>query len=141
MTRSPDLSAQEIEALKMTQDIIKRMAESSSRTKTIFLAVTAAFATMTKPEDAYAVPALAVYAVLTLDLWWTDARYLRLERQFRKHHTAIACRKIPTDLIFLMDPSLYEVESAPAIMLKNFTMWIYLIAFVIAILFCFYLLA
>ena len=44
------LSTQEIEAIKATQEIIKRMADNSAKTKTIFIAVTAAMGTFVKVE-------------------------------------------------------------------------------------------
>lgn len=131
---SAELSGQEIEALKMTQDVIKRMADNSAKTKTIFIGLTVAIVTLSKVEPTQqTLMAWVVYAVLTFVLWFTDAKYLRLERLFRKHHQAIVNGSISSLDRWRMDVSRYKVEALLSIMLTNFTMMMYFVAELIAI--------
>lgn len=80
MTRSTEdvLTQPQIEAIKATQEIIKRMAENSAKTKTIFIAVTVAMASFVKPEATLQTAiGLAVYIFISISLWHMDATYLR----------------------------------------------------------------
>lgn len=122
------LSNNEIEAIKMTQEIIKRMAENSAKTKTVFLAITTAMITLVDTEISLrTVFALSVYLILTFALWQTDAQYLRLERLFREHHNAICDGTITALDQWRLNIGKYDAESTYSIMFKNFTMWIYYI--------------
>ena len=126
---SAQLSAQEIEAIKATQEIIKRMAENSGKTKTIFIAITAAMGTFVKVEESMqTLMALAVYVALSVTLWHMDATYLRLERQFRNHSNAIVAGSIPSLDRWRFNPAAYAAESVVSIMLRNFTLRIYRVA-------------
>ena len=130
-TRDPcsQLSPQEIEAIKTTQDIIKRMAENSAKTKTIFIAVTAAMGAFLKPEvSLQTLFALLVYLALTVTLWHMDASYLQLERKFRSHSNAIVSGSISSLDRWLFNISKYKAESVTSIMMKNFTTRIYRVA-------------
>ena len=65
-TRDVFLSADEIEIIKLTQDIIKRMAENSSRTKTIFIAVTTAVVTFSEVQiSLWTIVLLIAYLLIT----------------------------------------------------------------------------
>lgn len=120
------LSQQEIEALKMTQDIIKRMAENSSKTKTAFVAITGMLSAFIKFDTSLqTIVTLIIYLFITMILWITDAKYLRLERQFREHHRKIVEGTIPTQACWMMEVTSYPVESLRKIMFRNFTMFIY----------------
>lgn len=120
------LSQQEIEVLKMTQDIIKRMAENSSKTKTAFVAITGMLSAFVKFDTSFQTLAtLIIYLFITIVLWITDFKYLRLERQFREHHKKIVEGTISTKACWMMQTSSYPVESSWKIMCQNFTMQIY----------------
>lgn len=130
-TREPSsqLSPQEIEAIKATQEIIKRMADNSAKTKTIFIAVTAAMGTFVKVETSVqTLFALLVYLAITAILWHTDASYLKLEQQFRNHSNAIVAGTISSLDRWQFNISKYDAESIFSIMFRNFTTRIYLIA-------------
>lgn len=127
------LSAPEIELLKMTQEIIKRMADNSAKTKTLFVGVTtAAIAFLKFDPSVHNLLALLAYLVVTIALWETDARYLRLERLFRHQYHAVVEGSVPALELWWMNLSRYEEESVGRIMLTNFTMWIYQIAVLVS---------
>lgn len=133
--RAPNtqLSTQETEAIKATQEIIKRMADNSAKTKTIFIAVTAAMGTFVKVEvSAQTLIALVVYLALTLTLWHMDAKYLQLERKFRSHSNAIVNGCIPALEWWKFNISRYSEESVLNIMWRNFSTRIYMLAAVCA---------
>lgn len=132
--RNTMLSAPEIELLKMTQEVIKRMADNSAKTKTLFVGVTtAAFAFLKFDPSAHNLFALMAYLVVTVALWETDARYLRLERLFRHQHHAIVDGSVPALELWRMNLSRYEEESVSRIMFTNFTMWIYQISALVSV--------
>ncbi len=131
---STQLSQQEIEAIEITQGIIKRMAENSSKTKTVFIAITAAMGAFLKLEPAReTLFTLIVYTAIVIVLWRADSTYLQLERKFRCHHKAIVDGAIPSLECWRLDISKYQSESVGRIMFCNFTTRIYLIAFIAAI--------
>lgn len=135
-TRDPSslLSPQEIEAIKTTQDIIKRMAENSAKTKTIFIAITAAMGAFLRPEvSLQTLFALLIYLALTVTLWHMDASYLRLERKFRSHSNAIVSGSISSLDRWLFNISKYKAESVTSIMMKNFTIRMYRVACVCSV--------
>ena len=111
------LSDQEIDAIKVTQDIISRMAESSQKTKSVFLGVSAAFFLLVgrKAVDADWRAAL-VFLVVALLFWIMDAHYLRLERQFREHHRAIVRGALSSLGRWDFSPARYRVASLPRVM-------------------------
>ena len=89
------LSAQEIDAIKVTQEIIKRMAENSQKMKTSFLATCAFFcAILGRGIIALNWRTYAAFLLITFIFWVMDARYLQLERKFREHHKAIVSGSI-----------------------------------------------
>lgn len=127
--RNTMLSTHEIELVKINQEIIKRMADNSAKTKTIFIAVTtAAFSFLKFDPSVHNALALLAYLVVTFALWETDANYLRLERLFRHHHNAIIEGTVPTLDLWRMGVGRYQEESVWRIMFTNFTMWLYMIA-------------
>lgn len=124
--RNTMLSAPEIELLKMTQEVINRMADNSVKTKTLFVGVTAAaIAFLEFDPSVHNLLALLAYLVVTIALWETDARYLRLERLFRHQHHAIVDGSVPALELWRMNLSRYEEESVLRIMFTNFTMRAY----------------
>lgn len=88
--RGAILENQEIEAIKVNQEIIKRMADNSQKIKNVFLATSALAATLAgsgsfPPTRVF----LYVFVAIAVVFWIMDAKYLQLERGFRKHHAAI----------------------------------------------------
>lgn len=125
------LTPYEIEAVKATQEIIKRMADDSAKAKTTFMAVTAALLAFVKPEVSWmAVGTVLSYLCITVALWYTDAKYLQLERAFRLHHNAIINGSLGSLNLWAWKVGglLKQCESVRSIMLHNFTMWLYWIA-------------
>lgn len=99
-TRDPryDLNKNEVEAIKVTQDIIKRMAENSQKTKTLFISICAGFyALLGAKLLAFNYKTMSVFLLVCVVLWCIDARYLQLERCFREHHKAIVGGIAPLD--------------------------------------------
>ena len=127
--RNAILMPNEIEAIKVNQEIIKRMAENSAKTKNIFLALFAAAVTLHKTINIDGFVLLGFFSVI-LSMWYTDAKYLQLERQFRKHHQAILNGTISYLDQWSFNPSKYEVEPVAKIMFLNFTMWLYWLALI-----------
>lgn len=122
------LSQQKIEALKMTQDIIKRMAENSSKAKTAFIAITGMLSAFVKFDTSFqTLVTLIIYLFITTILWITDSKYLRLERQFREHHKKIVEGTISTQACWMMEVTSYPVESSWKAMYRNFTLQLYVI--------------
>ena len=93
--RTSQLSEAEIEAVKMNQDIIRRMAENCQKIKTCFLATCALFAAFSGKGGALSGwRVYAAFLVIAAVFWVMDAKYLNLERGFRKHHENIVGRKL-----------------------------------------------
>lgn len=125
--RNNVLMPNEIEAIKANQEIIKRMADNSAKTKTVFLALFAAAVTLHKSIHLDCFVLLGFVSVI-FAMWYTDARYLQLERQFRKHHQAILNGTIGYLDQWAFNPVKYKVEPVAKIMFLNFTMWLYWLA-------------
>ena len=77
-----------VEHLKMLQNIISRMAGNSSLMKRWAMVLVPAVATFGKFGDAPVVATIAG-GVPLIFMWWQDAKYLRLERAYRKMYEAI----------------------------------------------------
>lgn len=106
--RNDILHPQAIEAIKMNQDIIKRLAENAQKIKTYFLSMCALCTVLAKDIPAHAI---VLFTAITLVFWYMDARYLRLERQFREHHKAIVNGSIPRLDYLSFNPGRYVVPS------------------------------
>lgn len=122
--RSSDLSEQEIEALKITQGIIKRMADNSQKLKTWYLSLCALCAVLAG-QELFSRASFLVFVAVSIVFWHMDAKYLHLERKFRQHYQAIIDSSIPNLDKFACRVTAYSVESLPAIMMKNFSVRIY----------------
>lgn len=124
-----DLTTNEIEAIKINQDIIKRMAENSAKTKSIFLAIFTAIITFHKSFTIDGFVFLGLLSVI-LSFWYSDAKYLQLERAFRKHHYNILHENKNNPLSkWEFNPNKYKPEEHIfKTMFMNFTMWIYWVA-------------
>ncbi|WP_035072826.1 hypothetical protein [Desulfovibrio sp. 3_1_syn3] len=110
--KNTQLSAQEIEAIKVTQEIIKRMADNSQKIKNYFLvACVIFFALLGRGVVCLGLHTYLAFCILTLTFWIMDAKYLRLERQFREHHKAIVLGTKPYLDDWDFNPSGYQVPS------------------------------
>ncbi|WP_300709699.1 hypothetical protein [uncultured Desulfovibrio sp.] len=117
------LSPQEIESIKATQDIIKRMAENSQKTKTCFLAMCAFFCAMLgKDIVEFSLRVYGAFFLLTVAFWVMDAKYLQLERRFREHHKAIVYGTIPSLEMWNFAPARYATASLARIMFSFSTL-------------------
>ena len=123
--KNAQLSAQEIDAIKVTQEIIKRMAENSQKMKTCFLA-TCAFlgAILGRGLVVFDCRVYTAFLLITLAFWVMDARYLQLERQFREHHKSIVGGSISSLETWDLSPARYPVMNLFRIMF-SFSVWIY----------------
>lgn len=110
--KNAQLSAHEIDAIKVTQEIIKRMADNSQKIKNYFLIACVIFFTLLgRGVVCLDVYTYLAFCILTLTFWVMDAKFLRLERQFRKHHKAIVSGTIPYLDDWDFNPSNYQVPS------------------------------
>lgn len=108
--KDAQLSAQEIDAIKVTQELIKRMAENSQKMKTCFLATCAFFcAILGRGLIALNWRTYAAFLLITIIFWVMDARYLQLERKFREHHKAIVSGAISSLEMWDFSPARYPV--------------------------------
>lgn len=118
------LSSNEIEAIKVTQDIIKRMADNSQKTKTLFISICAGFyALLGAKLLAFNYKTMSVFLIVCVILWVVDARYLQLERCFREHHKAIVTGIAPLD-VWNFNPKKYKASCIFYTMF-SFSLWIY----------------
>ena len=109
---SSQLSQQEIEAIKVTQDIIKRMSDNSQKMKNIFLGASAVFYALIGKGLAYSgCKVFLAYAIISIMFWFLDSRYLLLERKFRDHNIAIVLGSIPSLEVWGFNPHKYQRES------------------------------
>lgn len=115
--KNAQLSEQEIEAIKINQEIIKRMADNSQKIKNCFLLACSAFFVFWGSSGlSLGIKEYSAFAVITCALWFMDARYLRIERQFRKHHAAIIAGSLASLEDWEFNPSRYKVDCVFKIM-------------------------
>lgn len=132
-TRDRDalLHSQEIEAIKINQDIIKRMANNSQHIKNSFLVLSGAILTFGTKVIAGHIPFILGFIIVALSFWYMDAKYLRLERLFRKHHNAIVDGSVNYLDQFSFNITKYKESNIFKLMFNNFTMLIYPIMIVV----------
>lgn len=133
--RSPDavLSESEIEALKMNQGIINRMAENSRKTKNLYLTGCAALTALYKIDATISsLKIFIVFITMSCTLWYLDTRYLLLERQFRKHHNAIVHRELRCLEQWNFTPGRYSVGGLYSAMF-SFSVLLYPICILVCI--------
>ncbi len=133
------LHAHEIEAIKINQDIIKRMAANSQHLKTIFIILTGAIlglfgANTISPSKTIYIA--AGFVAIGLVFWLMDAKYLRLERLFREHHKAIINGTIGYKKQWDFNPMRYKTSHVLKVMFDGFSILTYpsLMAIVFALL-------
>ena len=96
--------------LTMIQGVITRMASNSFALKTLAVTLTtgvvALLGAIPKPSSIYILAAL----LPILMFWWLDARYLQLERLYRRLYDDVRRGKV--DDSFSMDTRAYQLEVA-----------------------------
>lgn len=124
------LDEHEIEAIKINQAIIKRMADNSQRIKNYFLIFSGLIITIDKVGQSAGntsfnnIFVIAGYIVVGLAFWFMDANYLKLEKQFRMHHQAIVDGSIPYLEKYRFNPANYQY-SILKVMFNSFSIIIY----------------
>ena len=119
------LEQNEIDAIKINQEIIKRMAENSQRIKNFFLAMCAIVSALIgKQQIQMSGYILLVFIAVTTVFWFMDAKYLQLERQFRKHHMSIVSGSIGFLEQWDFNPHRYRKDSTLNLMI-SFSLLIY----------------
>ena len=86
------MDSDKIEHLKLIQNIISRMAGNSSLIKRWAMVLVPVVVAFGKFGDAPIVAAIAGCIPLIF-MWWQDAKYLRLEREYRRLYEAIVAGK------------------------------------------------
>jgi len=126
-------SARERKALKALQVNIQRMSGKSDIMKWSFIATMLAMAYVMRifgETSSTGYITYATCAVITLILWYNDARYLRVERQLCKHSEAILNHSIPQDQLFDFNPNKYKADNILKIMCCSFSTsfyWIFIV--------------
>jgi hypothetical protein len=96
--------------LTMIQGVITRMAGNSFTLKTLAVTLTAGIVALLgaipQPSPVYGLAALLPILVF----WWLDARYLQLERLYRRLYDAV--RTGEADASFSMDARAYRPQEA-----------------------------
>lgn len=121
------LDEHEIEAIKINQAIIKRMADNSQRIKNYFLIFSGLIITIVSSmnnTDFNNIFVIIGYLIVGLAFWFMDANYLRLEKQFRMHHQAIVSGSIPYLEQYRFNPAKYQY-SIFKVMFNSFSIIIY----------------
>lgn len=120
------LDQNEIEAIKICQEIIKRMAENSAKTKNFFFAISAAFVALIGSSSfQLGRTAIASYLVIAVAMWYMDARYLQLEQMFRGVHSRIVNGCQPNLDNWMFWPEKADAQPILKLMLWNFSTAIY----------------
>jgi hypothetical protein len=126
------LGQHEIEAIKVNQEIIKRMADNSQKIKNIFFILCAAIATLLKSDYIMKEPkTLLLFTFIVLVFWIMDAKYLQLERQFRKHHILIVQGAIGSLGMWKFDANKQPKDCLPKVMI-SFSLFLYPATLVVA---------
>ncbi len=127
------LSSDEIEALKMNQGIINRMAENSGKMKKFYLTGCAALIALYKIDNNIrSWKIMVVFLFMSVILWYLDAKYLMLERQFRQHHNAIVNGEVTYLGQWDFNPYRYKVDCLYKTMC-SFSVCLYPISIVICL--------
>ena len=120
-----ELDQSKIAHLQMIQSVIARMAGNSFSLRTLAVTLTTGFiallGSIDKPTPLYALAALLPLFVF----WLLDARYLQLERLYRRLYDDVRLGK--TKEPFVMDIRTYssQEQSVPSIALSWSILWVY----------------
>lgn len=124
--RATALTHEEIEVVKICQGIIERMAGSSARVKSYFFIISSAFVALLGSEVVYPSWQLLLgYGLIAAVMWFTDARYLQLEQQFRGLHWRIIQGNLPNLDKWGFSPWKKDGQSVLRLMFWNFSTAMY----------------
>lgn len=124
--RSTLLNQNEIEAIKVCQDIIKRMAENSAKVKNFFFVISSAFVALIGSSSfQFGWAAIASYIVIAAAMWFVDARYLQLEQMFRGVHNRIVNGCQPNLDSWMFRPRKEDAQPLWKLMFLNFSTAMY----------------
>lgn len=122
------LSEEEIEIVKVNQEIIKRMADNSKHIKILYITlITASMSILVKNISTYHNQILLFLLGITIVCFYLDARYLHLEMLFIEHHKAIIRGKIRIERMWLLNYKNYEKHTPFYKAIFNFSLTIYFI--------------
>lgn len=135
-----NIDSHQLEAIKINQDIIKRMHDSSQRIKNYFLTLSGAIIIFMGSKSIDNPYFLIGFIFIISAFWYMDSRYLQLERSFIKHHNAILDGNIDCLEQFRFNAKAYKKDNLIKLMFLNFTMIIYPIMIIISLFMFIYLL-
>ena len=111
---------EKLKHLEFIQGVITRMNSNSFAIKTWMMTILAAFLAMyASHQNAWY---LLVAIVPTLVFWFLDAKYLKMERQYRKLYEAALKNQIA---VFDMDASKYN-ECYISVLFSKTILWVYI---------------
>jgi hypothetical protein len=111
--------------LQMIQNVIARMAGNSFSLRTLAVTLTtgliALLGSIANPTPLYALAALLPLFVF----WLLDARYLQLERLYRRLYDDVRLGKTNEPFIMAIGPYSRQEQSVPTIALSWSILWVY----------------
>jgi hypothetical protein len=111
--------------LQMIQNVIARMAGNSFSLRTLAVTLTtgliALLGSIAKPTPLYALAALLPLFVF----WLLDARYLQLERLYRRLYDDVRLGKTSEPFIMAIGPYSRQEKSVPTIAMSWSILWVY----------------
>lgn len=136
--RSTILGSNEVEAIKVCQGIISRMADNSSKVKNLFFVISAAFVALLGSSSVrFDWSVAAAYLTIAVSMWYIDARYLQLEQMFRCVHNRIVNGCQPNLDSWMFVPDKKDAKPIWCLMFCNFSTAIYpIVALAIVLLAC-----
>lgn len=118
------LDEYELEAIKINQEIIKRMSDNSQKIKNFFMVLSGLLITLFSNNNNNSNKIIIIYIIIGLVFWFMDANYLKLERQFRMHHQAILNGSISYIEKYNFNPNKYKYSILKT-MFNSFSILIY----------------
>jgi hypothetical protein len=120
-----DFDQTKIAHLQMIQNVIARMAGNSFSLRTLAVTLTtgliALLGSIANPTPLYALAALLPLFVF----WLLDARYLQLERLYRRLYDDVRLGKTNEPFIMAIGPYSRQEQSVPTIALSWSILWVY----------------
>lgn len=120
-----ELNEAKIAHLQMIQNVIARMAGNSFSLRTLAVTLTtgliALLGSIKEPTPLYALAALLPLFVF----WLLDARYLQLERLYRRLYDDVRLGRTNEPFIMSIAPYISHEKSVPNIALSWSVLWVY----------------
>ena len=121
----PDIDSSRVAHLQMIQSVIARMAGNSFSLRTLAVTLTtgliALLGSINQPKPLYAVAALLPLLVF----WLLDARYLQLERMYRRLYDDVRLGEINEPFTMAIGSYSKKKKSVPSIALTWSILWVY----------------